>query len=41
MCTARPSAIPTLQLPPDLVLALIEVESRFDRGRFRRPAPSA
>ena len=22
---------PTLQLPPDLVLALIEVESRFDR----------
>ena len=26
---------PALQLPPDLVLALIEVESRFDRGRFR------
>ena len=30
MCIARPSATRRLQLPPDLVLALIEVESRFD-----------
>ena len=30
MCSAKPSATRRLQLPPDLVLALIEVESRFD-----------
>ena len=29
-CIARRSAIPSCELPPDLVLALIEVESRFD-----------
>ena len=42
MCTARRSATRRLQLPPDLVLALIEVESRFDplgrlAGRRGRP----
>jgi len=32
---------PTLQIPPDLVLALMEVESRFDAGQSRRRAPWA
>ena len=31
---------PTLALPPDLVLALIEVESRFDRWAVSPPARS-